>query len=169
MSAAIHEQTELHTLLNRSGSHLKAFGFVTLWKPYDRSTRTPAHAYTVGLAKKFRRPELLLFGQTHEASLVTVRTLVARYVRRGVAPPMDEPIRNVLEGVALMVKPVRLERAAKYMRLAVEYCQSVPVPCAVQQVVMPDFAGRYPWDADYDTSFDRYQLRLHALLRDKSA
>lgn len=160
MSAAIHEQSELQTLLSRSGGHLKEFGFVTLWTPYDRSTRTPAYAYTVGLAKRFRRPELLLFGQTHEASLVTVRTLVARYVRRGVAPPMNEPIRNVLEGIALMVKPVRLERAAKYMRLAVEYCQSVPVPCAVQQVVMPDFAGRYPWDADYDTSFDRYQLRL---------
>lgn len=42
MSAAIHEQSELQTLLSRSGGHLKQFGFVTLWTPDDRSTRTPA-------------------------------------------------------------------------------------------------------------------------------
>ncbi len=135
-------------------------GVVIVWKATNRKLRRPPFAYSVGLCDRFKRPELLLFGFDEDDSLVIINTLVRRYVRSGFAIPLDDPIQRVLTRGPVIVKVACTERVRPYARFAVEYCEYLRLACNINQIVVPDGSGKFPWDEGYDARLDCFQPRL---------
>lgn len=160
MSADPRRGSDLQDFLARCGGQMKERGLVIIWNPTNRKLRRPPFAYSVGLCDRFKRPELLLFGFDEDDSLVIINALVRRYVRSGFAVPLDDPIQRVLTRGPLVVKAACLERVRPYARLAVEYCEYLRLACSVQQVVVPDGSGKFPWEEGYDVRLDCFQPRL---------
>lgn len=163
MSADLEEGFDLREFLTRCEGQIREQGCVIIWTPMDRRERTPPFAYTVGLTERFKRPELLVFGFTHDDALVLLNTIVRRYLRTGFGVPLDQPIAWVLDQVPVIIKSVATERARPYARIAIERCRHLKVPCQVQQVVVPDPHGQFPWESGYDKRFERIQPRLFEL------
>lgn len=160
MSAERQQGNALQSFMARCGSQIKERGLVIIWNPPHRKMRKPPFAYSVGLSDRFKRPELLLFGFDEDDSLNMINVLVRRYVRSGFAVPLDDPVLRVLTRGPVIVKSVSIERARSYARIAVDYCEHLRIACAVQQIVVPDGSGKFPWEQGYDARLDGFQPRL---------
>lgn len=160
MSADPRRGSDLQDFLARCGGQMKERGLVIIWNPTNRKLRRPPFAYSVGLCDHFKRPELLLFGFDEDDSLVLINALVRRYVWSGFAVPLDDPIQRVLTRGPVIVKPASIERARPYARIAVDYSEHLRIACVVQQIVVPDGSGKFPWEEGYDARLDRFQPRL---------
>lgn len=163
MSADPEGGFDLREFLTRCEGQIREQGCVIIWIPVDRGKRMPPFAYTVGLTERFKRPELLVFGFAHDDALVLLNTIIRRFPRSGFAVPTDQPIPRVLDQVPVIVKSVTTERARPYTRIAIERCRHLEIPSRVQQVVVPDPHGRFPWESGYDKRFERIQPRLFEL------
>lgn len=163
MSANPEEGFDLREFLKRCDGQILELGCVIIWIPFDCKKRTPPFAYTVGLTERFKRAELLVFGFAHDDSLILLNSIVRRYLRPGFALPLGQPVTRVLDQAPVIVKSISIERARPYARIAIERCGHLDIPCSVQQVVVPDPQGRFPWESGYDKRCERIQPQLFGM------
>lgn len=162
MKPGADSTAELGDFLARCGGTIRDHGCVILWI-FDPAHQAPPFAYSVGLTERFNHPELILFGLGHDVALAIINTLVRRYVRRGWPAPVDQPIERVIESHPVVVKAVCAERAYPYVRFAAQRCAALERPLRVQQIILPDANGRFPWEGDYDPRMESIQPRLFEL------
>jgi hypothetical protein len=160
MTAPRDKGADLATELARCEPQIQAQGFVIVWKPSDPAHGLPPFAYTVGLTERYKKPELIVFGFAHDDSLTLLSTLVRIYLRPGLSVPIGEPITRVLAHAPVIVKSVVPLRAHGYAQLAIARCTQRAIPFQIEQVVIPDAAGRFPWDHGFDKRWERVQPRL---------
>ena len=160
MSNDFGTRAGLQDFLSRSQARIKEHGCVIVWAPTDHSACMPPFGYSVGLSAQFRMPELLVFGLSHDDSLIVLNTLLRRYLRPGFSVPVNDPIPGVLEHRQVIVKSVPIEKARQFTRIAIEYCSYLQRQCRVQQVVVPDLRGKFPWETGYNRRQDRLQPLL---------
>jgi len=153
---------ELTDFFARCEGQIREQGCVIIWTGADPSAGKPPFAYTVGLTERYKRPELLVFGFAQDDALELLNTLVRRFVRPGFGVPLDQPILRILE-CPVIVKAVTLEHARPYARLAISRCEALGRTCMVQQVVVPDARGVFPWESGYDKRYLRAQPKLFEL------
>jgi hypothetical protein len=103
-------------------------------------------AYTVGLGKTFRWPEIICFGLDVDVMMHLLNDAVAEVRERGVELSAGLVLDQVLDGL-----PARLELAAPmahhYVSSARWFAQheGLPDPC-VLQLLWPDKSGAFPDD-----------------------
>lgn len=153
---------DLTDFFARCEGQIREYGCTIICVGSDSSGGEPPFAYTVGLSERYKRPELLVFGFAPDDARDLLNSLVRRFLRPGFAVPLDQPIVRVLE-CPVMVKAVMLERARPYARFAISRCEALGLTCVVQQVVVPDARGVFPWESGYDRRYLRAQPKLFDL------
>jgi uncharacterized protein DUF4262 len=153
---------DLTDFFARCEGQIREQGCVIIWVGSDPSEKNPPFAYTVGLSERYKRPELLVFGFMQDEALTLLNSLVRRFVRPGFYVPLDQPVLRILE-CPVIVKAVTLERARPYARFAISRCEALGLSCVVQQVVVPDASGVFPWESAYDKRYLRAQPKLFEL------
>jgi hypothetical protein len=116
----------------------------------------PNFHYTVGLTAQ-GLPELIVFGLPHDVGHAILNDLAQRTVDD--RPPFTNGER--LDDVAVGYDIVMLdstaagtERAPSYLAELVAFEDGNEDLYRVQQAVMPDRQGRFPWDEGYDMGFN---------------
>ena len=119
----------------------------------DATEREPNYAYTVGLFKNFRHPEIIMFGLAPDV-LHQILNGIGDQVRAGHSFPAPGVSSDVLEGYECAFRDVAPGARAAYMGAAVDfYGHDFPaVHC-----VWPDRDGRFPWDRGASPEFRRSQ------------
>lgn len=117
----------------------------------------PSFSYTVGLSDD-GLPELLVLGLPAEVAQPVLNTLAARLRREG-ALRLNEPLTDVFAGTTAVLHEVPLARSAPYVRVAAHRRAGV---LRVLQLIWPDAAGRFPWQAGCEPSFLAAQPLLSA-------
>ncbi len=115
---------------------------------------TAIFAYTVGLFRTFRHPELLVFGLSPESSH-RIFSSAARLIACGRPLDTDAPNEELLPGRCCICVDVPARQYADIVRSACWYYNGNRFP--LYQVVWPSDDGLYPWHPTAPDAFTRAQ------------
>jgi len=108
---------------------------------------TPAWAYSVGLFKTFRHPEIIVFGLDVDLMHFMINT-IGEGVQLGKSFEVDERYAELIESYDCTLKPVKAKWYPAFLGFASWFYDGDDYP--VRQCFWPDFDSRYPWDSQFD-------------------
>jgi hypothetical protein len=106
----------------------------------------PPFAYTIGLTRTFKHPEILVVGLETHTSHPMLNTLGER-IRGGEVFAAGATIRDLLEDHACRIDRVDALWVPEYVGQALAFYD--PEPVTVLQCLWPDLAERFPSDDDF--------------------
>ena len=112
----------------------------------------PGFSYTVGLYLAHRCPELIAFGlppRTAHGFFGGVFELAAK----GEPVPPQGRYDGLAQGLPVWFRPILFEHREGHLGFANWFYASLPRPYPVSQMVWPDRAGRFPWQAGFSDEF----------------
>jgi hypothetical protein len=107
----------------------------------------PGFAFTIGLFKRFRHPELIVFGLPLDTMHEMLNT-AGEAVRAGRPYESGGSYDDILETYRCTFRPVPRQRYEEYLGSARWYYGGSDFPAL--QLFWPDKEHRYPWDAPQD-------------------
>ena len=125
----------------------------------DQPTLTPGFAYTVGLYKTLRFPEVVILGLPPDAAQPILNTLGKR-VREGRRTPMGERLANLAEGHEMVLQEIAPDAIDRHLVQACNWYKGHHFSAA--QLIWPDPANRMPWEPDFDQRYRFAQPLLYA-------
>jgi hypothetical protein len=123
----------------------------------DPERGIPSFVYTVGMGSQ-QLDEILVFGLPIEHAAVTLTELGRRRIE-GEVFPLDEPFSIEAMRVDLVLKNISSALSKEWLPMAADLAGG---PIKAQQLVWPDPAGKFPWDAGFDQVFANAQKLLFA-------
>ncbi|HEX8693668.1 MAG TPA: DUF4262 domain-containing protein [Longimicrobium sp.] len=136
-------------------SRVQAQGWTYIYTPFEG--HPVAYGYTVGFTETFGFPEAVVLGLAQE----TIGFLFARLaekLRMCERPPLDQPLDLGLT-VPLVLRAIPAEVARTHLKIANVFYEHRTDGYEAVQVVWPDAAGRFPWEAGYERA-GNYQPQL---------
>ena len=118
---------------------------------------TPSWAYSVGLYKTFRHPEILVFGLDLDLMHYMINT-IGEGVRQGKFFEVDGRYADLIEAYECTLKPVRTKWYPSFLGFASWFYYGAEYP--VLQCFWPDFDGSYPWEPKFDRELSSAQPLL---------
>jgi hypothetical protein len=122
----------------------------------DADVREPAYAYSVGLYKTFRHPEVIVFGLDLEVLHGIVNT-IGEAVKAGQHFEVTDADDRVLEGYRCAFREVAAAAEPAYLGILIGYYRH-EVPAL--HCVWPDREGRFPWQTGTSADFRERQPML---------
>lgn len=119
----------------------------------------PAYAYTIGLTVAFGHPEVVILGLGLD-DMRWILNHLGEQVRGGRAFSAQDEVGGLLEGRSCKLVAVDPKWYEELLGRALEYYHSPEF--VTMQCLWPDRAGRFPDDADFDTSLRSRQPLLSA-------
>jgi hypothetical protein len=106
----------------------------------------PPFAYSIGMWKTLRQPEILVFGLRFELMGYLVNAAGNLAKQTGQALPLHTRVPDILSGVDIEFRAVAPEAAADYIHQAERYYRDVHKegPPPVLQLIYPDQQNRFP-------------------------
>jgi hypothetical protein len=127
-------------------------GWAVLGIPAD--DEGPGYAFSIGLYHTFAHPEVILFGLPWEASYPFINAIGAA-VREGQRFEAGRRYDDLAEGYPSAFEPVPRRHFKEYLGTAGWFYQGWDF--RVLQLVWPDRAGVFPWEAGADPRYRRVQ------------
>jgi hypothetical protein len=118
---------------------------------------TPSFTYTIGLCAMKRLPELIVFSLDMEKAHAALRIIISE-AEKGNRLPVGRPISGLFDTVDVFLFPTDRHKHAEYMLRSVWFYDDAAFAC--EQLVIPDNAGRFPWEDDCDPAFRSVQPDL---------
>lgn len=139
--------------------HVKETGWaVQLVEDDDADDDLPEFAYTVGLYRNYRQPEIIMFG-LQLATMHEILNICGERVKAGEALPLDAPVEGVLDGHRVRFRSVRdRESYDEHLGYAIWFYGARDFP--VVQLIWPDKVGRFPDDPTSAAEFRNLQPLL---------
>jgi hypothetical protein len=126
-------------------SDIREYGWHAVMIQADE--KSPGWGFTVGFFHSYRHPELVITGLKAEITHQFLRLFSVPIMAGKVYKPGDK-VTDIGSYPFLFVSvPTCFYR--DYLGFAIWFYKPTEFP--VLQVVWPDKAGRFPWEADYDT------------------
>jgi len=148
---------------------VREFGVHVVYVPPDGGT--PGWAFSIGLYRSYRSPEVIVFGLPQELSLVVVNELASGAATSPLAA--EQRVDGLLEGHACVLKPVHAVWHRTFVGYATWYYRRRPFP--LLQCFWPDREHRLPWETGFRASWlwaqpllfhsETVQARAEALLQ----
>jgi hypothetical protein len=107
---------------------------------------TPAWAYSIGLYRTFKHPEIVVFGQELDLMHSMINS-VGDDVRAGKTFLPDGRYPDLIEDYSCTFKPVQTIWYEAFFGFATWFYNGIEYP--VLQCFWPDFEGRFPWEPDF--------------------
>ena len=118
---------------------------------------TPSFTYTTGLCLTKGIPELIAFaldmGRAHAALRIIINE-----ADHGDRLPVGRPISGLFDTVDVFLFATDQTKHAEYLLRSAWFYDDAPFAC--EQLVIPDQAGRFPWEDDCDPLFRSVQPDL---------
>ncbi|MBV8700049.1 MAG: DUF4262 domain-containing protein [Bradyrhizobium sp.] len=117
------------------------------------------YAFSIGLFVNYGHPEIVIFGlDRRDAGNVIndIRDRVSRGQRYAAGDVGDQ----LLVGHKTCFADVPLQCYRDYLGTAIWFYAKSPRPFPCLQLVWPDRAGRFPWQAEFDPALRKYQPLL---------
>jgi len=110
---------------------------------------TPGWAFSIGLFRSHRSPEVIVFGLPQDVSLFVVNELASR---AATAPLVAEQLYDgLLDAHPCILKPVQAVWHRTFVGYATWYYRQRQFP--LLQCVWPDHAHLFPWDPGFRASW----------------
>lgn len=110
----------------------------------------PSFSYTSGLWAKAKHPELIMFGLLKDTSYGVFEDIY-RELDRGIILETGVALPNLFGNAVAYVFPVAEKYYAEYLGWSRWFYRGNAFPCL--QIVWPDHAGKFPWEAAFDPAF----------------
>ena len=117
----------------------------------------PAFAYSIGLWKTFKHPEIICFGLTTKTLQVLIND-VAELVKQGTIINANKKYNDFLENSDTQFVNVNPSYYTHYFGTAINYYNSEQFPAL--QFVWTDRNNKFPWDNDFEEEFKYRQPLL---------
>ena len=111
---------------------------------------TPGWAYSVGLYKNFKHPEIVVFGLDHEVMHILIN-IVGEAVRGGKRFEVDVLYPDLIEVYSCTFKEVNRVWYEDFLGYASWFYDGEIYP--VLQCIWPDKNNLFPWDADFNPNW----------------
>jgi hypothetical protein len=109
----------------------------------------PAHTYSIGFFRTFGWPELICIGPRYPIGGALL-AVTATFLERGKVDPFT--LCRLSPRLEVCLLQPEMAQVEDWMSWGVKFYRNKPFPAL--QVVMPDDAGRFPWNAGYDGNYD---------------
>jgi hypothetical protein len=133
------------------------------WYVVNIADHSPPFLYTIGLMQTFEHPEFILYGLDSENAYALLSGLVGE-IRNGRSFGEPGVQTVVLDNTEHRVgfRRVHNSRHPQYLGGAMGYCRYIGKIGMLEamQVFWPDQAGRFPFDAGFDSRLSDLQPRI---------
>jgi hypothetical protein len=138
-------------------SNVRKYGchIVTIWA----DEIGPLYTFSIGLFLNYKQPEVIIFGLEPETASILIndiRDLAASGERFFAGDRTDK----LLMGNDACFIEVPVNAYPDYLGIAIWFYRSMTEPFPCVQLVWPDRAGKFPWQAGYDSGFKTIQPML---------
>jgi hypothetical protein len=138
--------------------HVNDTGWAVQLVTNDEGEDLPEFAYTIGLYRNYKQPELIMLG-LELATMHDILNLCGERVKAGESLPLESPMEQVLEGCPVRFRAVRApESYAEHLGYALWFYDGPEFP--VVQLIWPDKTGRFPDDPTTSEEFRKLQPLL---------
>lgn len=131
-------QQVVSAAISQRGWHLVSVG---------ESSHRPPFAYTIGLHRTYKHPEVLILGLPAELSK-SLLEMIAVKVSSGTEYSARGSYSDVLQGYACRFRPIASEAFRAFLGSASDYYRTTDFPAL--QCIWPDSNGKFPWDTSYN-------------------
>lgn len=131
-------QRAVSTAVNERGWHLVSVG---------ESSHRPPFAYSIGLHRTYKHPEVLLLGLPADLSK-SLLGKIAEKIGEGTEYTTSGSYTDVLQGHACRFRPVAREAYRAFLGMGCDYYHATDFPAL--QCIWPDSQGKFPWDTSYN-------------------
>lgn len=116
----------------------------------EKTNYLPSFAYTIGLWRNYKHPELISFGLSI-ATLHDIINVAAEMVAKGQTLVAQKQYNDFFEnGFSQFIK-VDEQNIGDYLGYAIDFYQTKKIP--VLQLVWTDRNNKFPWETDYEQTF----------------
>jgi Domain of unknown function (DUF4262) len=122
----------------------------------------PPFTFSIGLALNYGQPEIIIVGIASNQAAQMIN-IVRDEAAKGKIYADGEVSSDILVNGNVCFVEVPLRRYDEYLGTAIWFYRKSPRPFPCLQMVWPDRAGLFPWDAECNPAFKRDQPILKAL------
>lgn len=150
------EDAGLKAIQKRVSATVAQYGWACISVHGDPVSGEPPFTYSVGFAKTFASPEIIILGMPPATAQQIINGVGSRMKRREIEIPReDRELSGVIETFNVQVRHLDPKTAGGVARIAQE--QVYPLPLRAVHLVLPDRHGRFPGDKNCDEDFARLQ------------
>lgn len=151
MNKPIHNCIDEDKLL----ADIEKFGWTVLMVP--ASEYLPSFAYTVGLWKNYKHPELISFGLSIK-TLHSILNIGGEIIKSGKSILVNKNYSNFFENGSAQFLKVDNRNIADYFGYAIWFSKEEAF--SALQLVWTDRNNKFPWDIDFEKEFEKKQPLL---------
>lgn len=143
-----NEKEHKHFDEQRLSDDIENFGWIVLLMP--ATNYLPSFAYTVGLWKNYRHPELISFGLTAK-TLHLILNDAGEIIKSGQIIEINKTYNDFFENSKTEFIKIDNRNIADYMGNAINFYRTQDFPAL--QLIWTDRNNNLPWDKDYEEEF----------------
>lgn len=126
--------------------HIKTFGWHVTGVMAERNS--PAFAYSVG-APSQELPEIIISGLNPKTGCILINDLL-RSIKSGAETLREDEPYTEVANMPCYLRKLTAEQAKDHMTMALMWARDHTKPFVAYQLVYPDVAGLFPWEAGYN-------------------
>ena len=130
---------------NKLTDDIVKYGFGVIMVP--KTNYLPSFAYTVGLWKSYKHPELISLGLPIDILHTMLNTVVFEVIKREKLIEIGRNYHDILEKYPVQFLTVDKRNIPDYFGQAISYYQTVDFPAL--QLIWPDDKGIFPYESDF--------------------
>ena len=130
---------------NKLTDDIVKYGFGVIIVP--QTNYLPSFAYTVGLWKSYKHPELISLGLPIDILHTMLNTVVFEIIKKEKLIEIGRNYHDILEKYPVQFLTVDKRNIPDYFGQAISYYQTVDFPAL--QLIWPDDKGIFPYESDF--------------------
>lgn len=130
---------------NKLTDDIVKYGFEVIMVP--QTNYLPSFAYTVGLWKSYKHPELISLGLPIDTLHTMLNTVAFEVIKKEKLIEIGRNYHDILEKYPVQFLTVDKRNIPDYFGQAISYYQTVDFPAL--QLIWPDDKGIFPYESDF--------------------
>jgi hypothetical protein len=143
-----HKCFDLDELLKTTELHIQQFGLQVML--VGSTAYSPSFAYSIGLWKKYKHPELICFGLPNDLAHPILND-VAEMIKNGEIMETGKSYLDIFKHSRAAFLIVDPENIGDYFGLAIKYYHSSDFPAL--QLIWTDRNDKFPWEEGFEEVF----------------
>ncbi len=140
----LYHTRDFDELLQKTKLNIEKYGLQVI--SINATDYLPSFTYSIGLLQTYQHPEVICFGLKIDLMHVLIND-VAEIVKREGKIEVGKIYSNLFEGFDAQFVEVDPRNTGDYFQFGLKYYQRRQIPA--MQLVWPDDANRFPWEANF--------------------
>jgi Domain of unknown function (DUF4262) len=140
----LYHASDFDELLQKTKVNIEKFGLQVI--SINASSYLPSFSYSIGLWQRFQHPEIICFGLKIDLMHALIND-VAEIIKRGEKIETARNYTTLFNNLDAQFLSIDPRNVGDYFGLALKYYKCDLI--TAMQLVWPDNANRFPWEADF--------------------